>query len=431
MIARRTQHRRLLGALSISGVTQALSSGTNFALTFYLVRVMDAESFGFYGIGFATSLLLSGILSGLIATQMVVLAPEKPLIDRVPYVARMLTVLLALSGLVVGAALVVTAAVKTTFLYADLLTGIAVAGAAYALKDFLVRYAYTVRKETWALYINGATALGLILLLVPSALGFTLLSPTTALFISASANVIGSLIGIALAGLPLTIMSVIRAFAELRSACSGGVWAAAGVIVAWAQTQSYVYVTAFALGPVGVAAVNAARLFVTPAFAVVPALTQIIMPRFVSLRLQDETRLLRLVGSLTIWFVVAAGAYSAVLLVIIENEIVTAILGSQYSGLELIVISWCVVLLCHYSRVCSSTAFQAMRLFRYLTVRNILSACVAVLSSILLISSFGVMGAVVSVALGEILLSLFLFRKMRKLLAKSDAWRASGSEGGC
>ena len=75
-------------ALSVSVLNQAVSSGTNFVLGLYLVRVLTPANFGLYSIGFAIGIFFFGIGNSLFLTQMVVHTPGKSENDRMQYAAN-------------------------------------------------------------------------------------------------------------------------------------------------------------------------------------------------------------------------------------------------------------------------------------------------------------------------------------------------------
>src|SRR5690242_17112757 len=83
-------HRK---ALSTSVLNQALSSATNFALAFVLVRALSTADYGSYSIGTAVCYLCAGVGNALFLVQMVVHTPDKAPEDRFPYAVRILVAL--------------------------------------------------------------------------------------------------------------------------------------------------------------------------------------------------------------------------------------------------------------------------------------------------------------------------------------------------
>ena len=192
MAKRKGQTKAIGKALSISAINQVVSSGTNFALGIYLVRVLTPTDFGLYGIGFAISLFYAGVGNALFLTQMVVHVPDKAQEDRLPYAARMLVALAVFCALTVSVVGFVMAlgGVWSHLLheYVDLGMAVTAASIAYLLKDFFVRHAYTARKEIWALVINVFVALALAALLMVQHQFPTGIDSTSALWIYAASN---------------------------------------------------------------------------------------------------------------------------------------------------------------------------------------------------------------------------------------------------
>lgn len=135
-----------------------VSSGTNFALGLYLVRVLTPADYGLYGIGFAVSLFYAGIGNALFLTQMVVHTPDKAPEDRIRYAGRMLVLVttfcaatLTLAGLVFYAGGMLWPPVVN---HAGFGLAVTAASIAFLMKDFFVRYAYNTRNEIGALAMN-------------------------------------------------------------------------------------------------------------------------------------------------------------------------------------------------------------------------------------------------------------------------------------
>ena len=69
--------RKNFGGLVLSGANQAVSSLTNFAALLYLIRVMNKETFGLYGLGLSGVLFITGLMSAAIGMQLAINLPDK------------------------------------------------------------------------------------------------------------------------------------------------------------------------------------------------------------------------------------------------------------------------------------------------------------------------------------------------------------------
>jgi O-antigen/teichoic acid export membrane protein len=402
-------------ALSISVLNQAVSSCTNFALSVYLVRVLSPTEFGLYGIGFAISLFYAGIGNALFLTQMVVHVPDKKLPDRLPYAGRMLTAVVlfcVLTCVVFAAALAVCSFYFNWIARHDALAvSTAAASIAYLLKDFFVRHAYTVRRETWALATNIAVAVSLIMFLTAQRYRYGNIDAVAALSAYALSHLIAASAALLVVRLPLRTVRCEQLAQDMREAWVGGRWYVLVAFTYATQTQAHTMLGAALLGPPGVAAMNAARLFVAPPMLMIPALSQVLLPRMV-------------VGRTNAHFdVVRAGHYASGLMVLISlgyilavtpilDRLAPIVMGTQYDGLNYTVYSWCAALLMMAARSGPVLTNHATKDFRAFFIASSFSAVLSVIASAIFISSWGVVGGPLGYAVGEATL-LLLIRRSR------------------
>jgi len=399
--------------LSVSVLNQVVSSGTNFALGIYLVRVLTPTEFGLYGIGFAIVLLYSGLGNALFLTQMVVHVPDKAEEDRLPYASRMLV---AVAIFCLLTTLIVSLLIAFGWVWAPLSgkyfglgMAITAASTAYLLKDFFIRHAYIVRKEAWALYVNIFTALALVGLLLAQYQFFPEINSTSALWIFSASNIGGALFGLVLAQLPILTVSLYQLKTDMREAWVGGKWALTGVGVTWSQTQAYMYVSAIFAGPSAVGYANAARLLIAPALFLMPAVTQLVMPRLATLRTTNAERMFRISWKFTVVMGSFAVVYSAILLGL-ADEITPVLLGEGYEHVTALVAAWCLVLIFQFLRSGTVIVMQVIKEFRAITLLNAVSLSVAIIIAVFLMQVIGVQGAILGTAAGELIFSMLLYR---------------------
>jgi len=400
-------------ALSVSVLNQVVSSGANFALGIYLVRVLTPSEFGLYGIGFAIVLLYAGVGNALFLTQMVVHVPEKAPEERLPYAARMLVALLIFCMLTAVFASVLLVVGKLAWpslnRYCNVSMAILAACLAYLLKDFFIRHAYTARKEIWALGVNSTIAAAMFALLFAQHQDVAGVTVTGAILIFAISNLIGALVGLLLVRLPLSLVMMNKIVLDWKEAWRGGVWALGGGVVIWSQSQAYVYVTAVIAGPTAVGMANAARLLITPAVFLLTATNQILMPRLATLRVTNTKKMFKVSEYVALGFVGFALLYT-LFFVILSDEIQALIVGNKYQDLEPLVLAWCLVLVFQFSRTGTSVVLQVMKEFRRIMFDNLWSAIAAIICTLLLLKPLGVQGAIFGTALGELILSILLYR---------------------
>ncbi len=402
----------LAKAFSISLLNQAVSSGTNFALGLFLVRALTPTEFGVYGIGFAICLFYSGIGNALFLTQMVVHTHEKAEADREPYAARILSALTIFC--LITALLVILFIESVTFItpifnqYSNISISIAAAAIGYLTKDFFVRYAYTAKKEIWALFVNIMVAVTLVSLMAFQYYFGALFSSQKALWYFATSNFAGAIIGFIITQLPMRSVKLGKIVEDTKEVWHGGRWAIGGVSVIWAQTQSYNYVTALFLGPAGVGYANAARMMITPFLMLTPAINQVTMPRLAEYRAKDKSKMFKMGFTVTMLQLIGSSCYIAFIL-FASATIIPIMVGNKYQNLKPLILGWSMVLILQLLRDGAATLLQAMKLFRIITLVNTVSAVAAILSSVVLMKYYGVVGAIIATGIGELLLAIMLW----------------------
>ena len=411
------QFKAISKALSISVLNQFVSSGTNFVLGIYLVRVLTPVEFGFYGIGFAISLVYAGIGNSLFLTQMVVNIPDKPQADRLAYAASMGKGVLIFCGVTFLLILFVLPGLGAAWTWLGQYAGygLAVTGAsvAYLLKDFFVRHAYTVRKEIWALVVNVAVAATLAVLLFLQHFQTINFTATWALWIYTASHLTAVSVGQILARLPILAVQCEQMIIDYREAWAEGRWALVTTLMYSLRTQAYIFVTAWGLGPVGVAYLNASRLLVTPATMLTPALSQVFLPRLAELRIDDRRRMVYVGMLYAVLLLTIALGYSGILFIFLDR-IVLIVLGGKYHSMFGVVLGWCIFVCLLAVSTGGSLILQVLKKFRILMVINTISAFIAIILVVTFIKWIGLFGAIYSLVIAEFLLSCILWSIIKK-----------------
>ena len=403
-------------SLSISVINQAVSSATNFLFALYLVRVLSPRDFGIYGIGMSICLFYTGVGNALFLTQMVVNSPDKPGEDRLSYAARVLVgvLLFSVSTLFLIGLTLLGSPLFPPWLAAkgQLVMAVGTSSVALLIKEYFVRQAYTANAESRALATNSTIALSVIGMLAYQHLSGWRLDVEGVLWIFAIGQVAGAVAAVMLAKLPLRNILWRAVVRDIQEAWVGGRWALGGVSVTWAQSQAYMYVIAFALGPVGVGFANAARLFIAPFTLMLTAINQVTMPRLAELRVHDRSRMIRYGLTITAGLLVLAVVY-AFCAVTFAGVIAPAVLGDKYRNITPLVIVWCVALLFQLLRDGAGILMQVMKKFRALAIANAFSAIVSIVAALALIRWLGASGAILGTVIGDLCLGILLWRMIR------------------
>lgn len=403
-------------ALMVSALNQIVSSGTNFLLGLYLVRSLSPTDFGLFGIGFALSLFYAGIGNSLFLVQMVVHTPDKLLQDRRSFAARILVLIVTFSAatLVVAGILLLVTQVFFTEVEGFASYGMAVAFAAvtYLLKDFFVRHAYNVRRESLALVVNVAVGTCLLLILVFLRTQSLELTATGALGTYGLAHVAGGALGFLLAGLSCRGMRRAEVVQEMRTIWDGARWASITNVLEFLRAQSHTIMTAALLGPTSVAKMNAARLLVTPALMLTPTISQLAMPRLASIGLRDSKKTLS-VGLRVGGGLLALAALYCSALLIGYSDAVALLLNDKYTNLFLITILWSVYTCIFSLKGGLEISWQVLRQFKRLTIIKAISALASLVTTYVLTVKYGVAGALIGLVAGEMVLVILLIAASR------------------
>ena len=412
------QDRLLAKAISISVLNQMISSATNFALGLYLVRMLQPAEFGLYSISFAICLFYSGIGNALFLTQMVVHTPDKMLEDRMAYAMRMLILvaIFCVSTVLISALIVLVGRELWSPIAEHTSLGIAIAAAsaAYLLKDFFIRHAYNKQKESWALTINSVVALMLVVMLWTQNYYKFQFSVEIALWIYALANASAAVYGYILAGLRFYGITKSALVFDAREAWRGGRWASITNFVYFIRIHAHTIIVTTVVGPLGVANLSAARLLVTPAVMLTPALGQVAMPRLASMRLYGSRKIINASLSVGIGLLMVAILYSVILL-LAYDWIVSVVLGDKYTDLFTITMMWCLYTCLLALRNGAEIAMQVLNKFKKLSAASFFSAFVSLIATYWLVMFHGTTGALIGISMGELAMITLIYLNLKRV----------------
>lgn len=414
-------------AVALSILSQAVSSGTNFLVVVYLVRMMDKHDFGLYSLGFALMLLFAGFITSSIGVQFVVNVPDQLPVRRAAYAMHhSLAVAILGSILIAMALLLVVISDLLAFGNEDGRTiglPLAVAAALYSQRDILMRVAYVEKRELVVLVSTMAVTAGIAGVFLY--FWFTERRPSVpgALFAIATGQAAGCLAGLVMLRLPIRGVSAEGIRVAFKDAWVGGRWNLLTSAVYSLRTQAHNFVVAPLLGMGALADINAARVLVTPALMAIPPLTQVMLPRLAGKRHTGMSTILKY-GKLAIGGLTAFAVLYAILMLVTMPTVLHLALGEDYRHVGALVMAWCLVTVALAVRNGLTLVLEVVRAFPELSVANVLAAAVAVFSAMALSMSFGGLGAIVAMAVAEISLCLVLAWLLRtKVAAQSNAAR--------
>jgi len=405
---------KLIKSLSVSGANQAVSSLTSLGLILFLARHMGVQQFGAYGIAFAAILLHSSLLNAALHMQVSVRYPSVPQPDRMNYLADSFWLAVALSS-VIGSIVALTiwclnGAIGAQFTVNDLIATI-MASIAYSLKDFVLRAAYSLRKEHLAFAVSSSIAFTTALLC--GYIYANQISPTTkiSLYLLASSQLAGVAFGLSLLRIRIWSANRNRMRKEARANWLGGKWSLAGAVVIWLQSQAYVIVAATIIGTSAVATANAARIYVSPLLALLPAIGQVMLPRFAEMSARRSDDAWRFSKVYVTGLVTASLIYITTLYVL--YPFLPPISGEYAGKLGGALLGWGLIVLAQASRDSASIVMQSLGRFRSILAANVVSAAVTITLSAGLAWWLGVFGSLAAIAVGEMVLAILLWRHLR------------------
>ena len=403
-------------ALTVSVLNQSVSSGTNFILGLYLVRMLSPVEFGLYGIGFAISLFYSGIGNALFLTQMVVRTPDKNPVDRLPYASRIfvLTVIFSLTSafLAVAFLLFATNAFEPIGRYAVLGLAITSLSTTYLLKDFFIRHAYSVLKEKRALAVNISLAVTLFIVLAIQSIQASGLTASRAIVSVSIAQSIAMLFGFIITKLPFKNLSFSKILTDWKEIFKGGMWAVIAHIVITVRGQAYTIVVATLMGPASVARLNAARIFITPATMLMPALGQVFLPRIAKARAKDPADGYNMGVIFSAAMFGISVSYSIVILILFPS-IVHNVIGPKYHSLFWLVFGWSIYNCLSSLRSGQEMTLMAYKLFRPQATIHAFGAVTALVTVYLFFLYYGEVGSIYGLFASEVLVLLLMWRMTR------------------
>lgn len=408
-------------ALALSSANQILNSLTNFVIVLYLVRVMDKSEFGLYSLGFALMLMIAGLISSLITVQFVVNLPDLPKAQHMDYAMHnaiavfLLGMILIILGILVDSIQMVLIIGEADV--QQIILPCAVATVFYSQRDFLIRVAYSERRESIVLLSALAVSAGMAAFFIVEWYLKQPLSAPHALYGLAVGQMTGCVAGLLFLRFSYRKLNIANIRQVFKDSWQGGRWNILTNVAYNLRTQAHNFIIAPLLGMVALAEVNAARVLVTPAVMAIPPLTQILMPRLGEKRKQGITAIkhyaLLSIGVLTAFSLL----YTLLLFVLLPWALPLA-LGEAYQHIGHLVLAWCLVSVALALRNGLTMVLQVIRAFRDLFFANVIAAAVAILLVIVLSMMLDSLGAIIALAIAEIVLCFSLAKLLQSKLAE-------------
>ena len=399
----------------IAVADQALQSLTNLLSSLFILRFSSKEEYGVFSIGFASILLIIGAIHALILLQMTVIAPEKKAHERDQYFGSMLIAMYALLALL-AVILFIFVLAGTNWIsqdYRKLILIIAFSSPGLLTLEFMRQYHYffglphRVLLIDFAYFISYFAALSIYVFL-----DFKDIHLLTIAINGCIAFLFG--IGGMMYSSSISIKNAMYdAWDSFIYAWEQGAWALGGVFVSQLQGQGYIFLLAILKGPLMVAEMNAARLFISPLLVMSTGLSKVMLPKMALLKADgNENEAIRL--ALKVLFLTIGLIFIYMLAISIGwgwiDELAS---GKGYQNLWVPVSLWGIVYLFHSISIAPTELLHIHREFRIITLAGAAISIIVFLGSIPSVIYFGINGALITLATGELILAIVLWMRFK------------------
>jgi O-antigen/teichoic acid export membrane protein len=408
------KNNSLLKSLSISTINQFVTSGSNFILGLFLIRILSVSEFGLYGILQASAFVLAGLGNVVFLGQMVVNFPDQKKSEQHNYVSSIFHLIIVLSLSVIFITAVIFIILEYFFnmgltIWFEL-CAVIIFSIGYLSKEFFCRLSYTHRKEIRALRINIiiSITMTMTIMIIVLALSHIVITAPLVILCYGICTFIGVLLGLFETRLQMKPDSN-RMIKSLKQVWVAGRWALYSDVLYSGRQQAHVFITAIFAGTAGVGMINAAKLFLTPVMLLTPSLSQIYIVRLVALRQSEPLKLLKRGVTFSIANAISVILYS-VFLLFIYDYIVAFIIPETFSTHDIseFVIAWSFVALFTAVRYGLESTQKAMKKFKLLAFINTPISLIALASVYILLMYFGPVGAIYGLALADFIFTVIL-----------------------
>lgn len=350
--------------------------------------------------------MLGGVAQSLLLIQMVVRYPLKEGVDRKAFCVSVLVLTFFFCSLVVVFSILLEIIFPEKWNLEGISISLAAATGAYIVKEFFIRYSFIQeRTKHHSIYINGS-------LIVVLMTGVFFLRDSidvkSGIILYGIGHFTAACIGYVVCDLKLADLSRSKVWSSFLEVYPNGSWAAFSSIVYSIRANAHTLIVASLLGSVGVAAMNSARTVVTPATLLIPALSNIALPRFSRILAHEgksamSAYAMRVVGVVSL----VCLAYS-ILLIACWPLIDDFVLGGKYPNSMTLGALWCLYALVLAFRSGIEWCAMALQIFRKLFSIYVIGALITILLVATLTGLFSVLGAIVGVIFGEILVVIMM-----------------------
>jgi O-antigen/teichoic acid export membrane protein len=383
----------------IAAVDQATLSGLSFLISIILIKHVPKVEYGYYSIGFAILLFVVSVQQAIVSTPLAVLLVEKKDQEKKWYAGSLcygqfiIIIPVVCLGLA-ATALLSYGRLNSTQTWVSASVCFAVIG--LILREYLRSYLYAEEQPLEAFKIDAVYIFLVLSLIIPIYLFFTISVPAIFVITGINGIVIGLFFG-RKQGWYYNKDSVRKSYSENWRY---GKWALFGGFVTYISNYSYLYLLGALLGSSSIAEVQAARLLIMPMVLFRAGWMCIAVPHGSKLRELGQIKRFfkQQVIVCLIWMLIMA--FYAVFLMSFAELLKNFLFTQKYLNSLDYFLYWVVVNIIGFVGSSASFGMQVTKKFDILSKINFLTMIVTLGSAFILISTFGIVGALTAQIIG-------------------------------
>lgn len=403
---------RFLRGTIVSMIDQSLLSALSFCIALVLIRLGSKLEYGLYVQLFAVLMLSMNLQNASINTPLIALGPK-----RSPEQMNLLvTHLLWLQFVVVLFLMMLASAVLWVIVLGydvpGLDTGLILPFASWLgaswLREYMRGYRFLQHTPHRVLLLDSVYAA-----MVLSGLGWFWMQGATSLelllWILAAANLVSGLVSYSRSR--LTALPEWGKLGEsLRDTWELARWGLPGVIVSWGIVNTYVYIASSIEGTEAAAEIAAARLLMMPVGMLLVAWTRVYQP-LASLWLSQQgmDKVLH-AAKLSVLMLLGIGLVYLTCLMYGYEMLEQYVLGSDYAGLEPVVLLWGGYFMLSTVRLSGTAILIAAGKFKWMFYYALIGLLLLIPIALVLTLQLGIAGTVLGMSVVEAILIVLLYR---------------------
>lgn len=400
-------------------LTQSIISLTNLLLKVWVARELPKADYGLYTIGFETMYIFLGIQNALVNSPLQVMINEKQGESRQQFVNGLflgqLFILAGLTGIAFTSnqlsGVLFDQKLKVAFL------GVILLGVGTMwLREFNRVLSYTRLKIGRVFSIDAVFTVSVVLLLLYFQFCRSF-SYINAILVLGLAYGLSAGFGFIINGEKYSprVHDIKQSFSETWAYSR---WALVGVIASNVQMRGYVYITSIAVGLESTAEIAVARVLLMPFALLISSSQRIFLSQGSSIvHRGDPSKFKKFIVFFLLFFTAGWLLYSSFLFVF-SGKIVQLFFTERYLGIRRFIVMWAVSYLVASWRFCVTYSLQVFKEFKALAMYGVITACMVLISSLLLIKLIGPTGAILALVVGETLLLTLSTPKLMSTLKR-------------